>query len=110
MIELVVLDYLKKNLDVPVRMERPEEEPEEYVLVEKTSSAEEDYIYSATIVLQSYAGSLLKAAELNEEVKAVMRNIIALKEISSSRLNSDYNYTDQTKKKYRYQAIFDLYF
>ena len=29
-------------------------------------------------------------------------------EVGSCELNSDYNYTDGTKKEYRYQAVFDL--
>ena len=30
--------------------------------------------------------------------------------VLSSKLNSDYNFTDTTKKSYRYQAIYDLVF
>ena len=29
-------------------------------------------------------------------------------EVASCRLNSDYNFTDTTKKQYRYQAVFDI--
>ena len=37
-----------------------------------------------------------------------MDNIISLDSISKSKLNSDYNFTDTTKKQYRYQAVYDL--
>lgn len=107
-IEKIVKDYLKEKLDVPVFMEKPEKTLEEYVLIEKIGSSKEDFIHSATIAIQSYAKSLYKAAVLNEEVKEVMDNIIILDSISSAKLNSDYNFTDTTKKKYRYQAVYDL--
>lgn len=110
MIETIVLEYLKKALPVPVYPERPSEEPEEYVLIEKTGSSKENHIDSATFVLQSYAGSLLKAVQLNEMVKTAMDHLYILDEVYDSKLNTDYNYTDQAKKKYRYQAVYDLYF
>lgn len=110
MIEKEVLDYLNNVLDVPAYMEKPEKEPTEYVLIEKTGSSGENLIYSATFALRSYADSLYLAAKLNEKVKKAMDNIIVLDTISDSKLNTDYNFTDTTKKKYRYQAVYDLWF
>ena len=110
MIELIVYEYLKRELPVPVFMEKPGEEIEEYVLIEKTGSSEEDYIMNAMAIIQSYSNSLYGAASLNEKVKEKMRNIVSLKEISSVKINSDYNYTDTRTKKYRYQAVFDLFY
>lgn len=110
MIEKVVLDYLKSTLEVPVQMETPLENPSKYVLIEKTGSSSENFIKSATIALKSHANSLYEAAELNEKVKTAMDNIIVLDTVSSSKLNTDYNFTDTTKKKYRYQAVYDLFY
>lgn len=110
MIEKIVLDYLNNALSVPAYMEKPAKQPEKYVLLEKTGSSLENYIKSATLALQSYAGSLFDAATLNEEVKTAMDNIIVLNEVMSSELNSDYNFTDTTKKEYRYQAVYDLFY
>lgn len=109
MIEKTVLDYLNKSLDVSVYAETPEEPPESYVLIEKTGEGEEDYIYSATLAIQSYAESLCCAAELNEKVKKVMADAVVIDEICKVELNSNYNYTDTTTKKYRYQAVFNVY-
>ena len=108
MIEKIVLDYLKEVLDVPVYMEKPQEMPTQFVLIEKTGSSEENFILSATIALQSYAESLYLAAELNEKVKKAMNDIIVLDTVSKSKLNTDYNFTDTAKKLYRYQAVYDL--
>lgn len=108
LIEKIVLDYLNSVLDVPVYMEKPEDEPMRYVLVEKTGSNEEDYIFVATIAIQSYAESLYQVAVLNEIVKSAMYGIVKLNSIGKAKLNTDYNFTDTTKKKYRYQAIYDI--
>lgn len=108
MIELVVYNYLKRVLQVPVFMEIPPSPPTKFVLIEKTGSSEENYIMNATFALQSYAPTLFEAAELNEAVKEQMRGIIEHEDVSKSQLNSDYNFTDTTKKIYRYQAVFDL--
>lgn len=48
------------------------------------------------------------AAELNEKVKSAMDEIVELDEVTRCELNSDYNYTDTSRKKYRYQAVFDI--
>lgn len=106
-IEEVVLNYLREELDVPVAMQEPDNESR-YVLIEKTGSSRENHINSATLAIKSHADSLYEAAILNELVKLAMDNIVSLNEISSSKLNTDYNFTDTTKKKYRYQAVYHL--
>lgn len=62
----------------------------------------------ATFALQSYADSMYEAALLNREVIEKMKNMITLDEIFKVKLNSDYNFTDPSTKKYRYQCIFDI--
>lgn len=109
MIEKIILDYLSQKLDCPVYPELPEKDiPKRYVFFERTSGGVNNHIKSATIALQSYADSLLEAVKLNEQVKQAMDALIELPNVSRSRLNSDYNYTDTTTKKYRYQAVYDL--
>lgn len=110
MIETTVLDYLNSVLDVPVYMEKPDKEPMQYVLIEKTSGSVENHIHSATFALQSYADTLYSAAMLNEKVKEAMNDIIYNADVSRSALNTDYNFTDTTKKQYRYQAVYDLFY
>lgn len=108
MIEETILDYLSKKIPVMVRMEEEIDMPDEYILLEKTGGGETNHIRRATIAVQSYAGSLYRAMQINEEVKEAMTNITVLDEISRCTLNSDYDYTDTTRKKYRYQAVFDI--
>lgn len=108
MIEKIVLDYLKEVLEVPVHTDMPEHQEKRFVLIEKTGGSKENFINFATITLQSYAESRYRAAELNGQVKTAMDNIIVLDSIGASRLNADYNYPDTTKKKPRYQAVYEL--
>lgn len=108
MIEKIIFNYLKKEIEVPVCIEEPREKLLKYVLIEKTGTSKENYINNATIAIKSYAESKFLAAELNEQVKAAMDNIVILDSIGRSQLNTDYDFTDTTKKQYRYQAIYDV--
>lgn len=108
MIETVVLGHLSTLLNVPVYMEVPKDHPESYVLIEKTGSGTRNHIHSATFAVQSIAGTLYGAAQLNEAAKSAMIDLNGLYSIGRAALNSDYNFTDPQKKEYRYQAVFDL--
>ena len=109
MLEKTLLQYLKKNLEVPVLMEESKEKHKRYVLLEKTGSSMENHICSATVAIQSYAESMYEAAVLNEEVKGVMLyGFIKIPNVSKVKLNTDYNFTDTTRKQYRYQAVYDI--
>lgn len=113
MIEETVRNYLDNALDVPVWMEMPKTledttPPDSYVLIQKTGSSRSNRLNHATFALQSYAGTMYGAAELNEVVKAAMDGIVTLDKISASKLNSDYNFTDTRTKQYRYQAVYEV--
>lgn len=106
MIEEIVFNYLKNKLNVPVTFENINEV--EYVFIGKSGSSRFDFTNTATFFIQSYSSSKYKASLLNEKVKDAMYDLIELDEITSLHLNSDYDYTDTTTKKYRYQAVFDI--
>ena len=108
MIEQIVLDYLTAA-GVTAYMEIPEGGgTPPFAVIQKTGGGEENKLRHATIAIQSYGSSMYNAASLNETVIAEMDGLPALPEVASCRLNSDYNYTDTTKKQYRYQAVFDV--
>lgn len=105
--EKIVLDHLSDRLTVPVLMEsRPDLDT--YVLIERVGGSERNFIRRASFAIQSYGSTLLEACELNEKVKAAMRSLIEWDEVTRCDLDSDYEYTDQTLKRYRYQAVYDL--
>ena len=108
MIEKIVRKYLSDNLTVAVYMEEPAKASKSYVVIERVGGSQKNYINSASFAVQSYAATLLKAAELDEVVRNVMDHISDITEIGSAKLASNYNHTDMSKKKYRYQSVYDL--
>jgi hypothetical protein len=108
MIEIIIKNYLAEKLSMPVVLEVPADPPESFVLLEKTGSSRAERIDRAMLAIQSYAPSMYEAARLNERVKAAMDSAAELDAVSASRLNSDYNFTNTTTKRYRYQAVYDL--
>ena len=111
MIEQIVFDYLTGELeDIPVYMQVPETNTgsETFVVLEKTGSSISNFIGEAMIAVQSYAPTLYEAATLNEQVKTAMFEIVSLDEVTAVMLNGDYNFTDESRKQPRYQAVFEL--
>lgn len=108
MIETIVLEYLKGK-GFEAFMEMPKNTLSfPFVLIEKTGSSVQNHVATSTLAIQSYASSLYDAAELNKELISAMNDMISLPEISKVSLNSDYNFTDTSTKRYRYQAVFDI--
>ena len=108
MIEKLILDHLTGE-GVTAYLEIPEGGgTPPFCVIEKTGGGQVNHIRNATVAIQSYGASMYLAASLNEQVIQIMENIVSLPEIASCDLNSDYNFTDTTKKEYRYQAVFDL--
>lgn len=109
MIEEVLLNYLNaSSLSVKAYAQRPETEPESYVIIQKTGSERTKLVDTATIAIQSFAESLYKAAQLNEEIKALMDGLAGQGEIGGVHLVTDYNFTSPTAKRYRYQAVYNI--
>lgn len=108
MIELVILNYLKDHLEVPVYMEHEHDMPNRFVTFERTSGDKTNHLNKCLVAFQSYAPSLYEASLLNEQLKQTVEGMITLNEIAGVHLVSDYNFTDTQTKKYRYQAVFDF--
>lgn len=106
MIEKIVYDFLKSR-KLNANMFIPNPQPKSFYLIEKTGSSRANRIETSTIIIQSYATSLLEAAQMNEAVKSLMLEELAENtDVVSVHLNGDYNFTDTTTKSYRYQAVF----
>ena len=110
MIEEVILNHLITELNMQdVYMEVPRDNiPAKFVVVEKTGSGEENQIGDAQFAVQSYGASLYEAAALNVLVKAAMKTLTTNEKVARCQLDTDYNYTDTSTKRYRYQAVFDI--
>ena len=109
MIDIVIQDFLSEALDVPVRMEIPVNPPVRFVVLKRSGRGRENHLHAANLIAESHAESLAEAAMLNEQVKAVLDDLESLDEISSAEFASDYPVTDTGNKKYRYQAVYEIY-
>lgn len=110
MIEVKILEYLVESLGTDdVYMEEPKDKVSPMVVIEKTSSGFSDQVSTAVFAIKSYHDSLYEAATLSNSVKTAMLNAADnIVNISKVSLNSEYNYTDVSTKRYRYQAVFDV--
>lgn len=109
MIEKIVLDYLAAAQQLPVYAEKPVNQDGEYILIEHIGGSEVNRIREATVVVQTIAGTLYRAAELAEEIRALMLGIVSLNSVFHCSVNAGpYNYTDTDTKEYRYQTVYTL--
>lgn len=106
--EEIVIQYLDETLDVPVSGMVPSPMPASFITVEKTGSNEQNFITLAKLAVQSWANSQRDAMMLNEAVKTAMRGLTALTAVSACRCTTDYNFTDTTTNRCRYQALFEV--
>lgn len=110
MVEQLIIEYLNSHAGIayPVYGDTPMDSGTRYYLVEKTGSTNRDHIHTAQVAIQSYGNSKADAAAMNETLVAAMRGLMTLPAVSACRLNSDYDYSDLSKRRYRYQAVFDI--
>lgn len=111
MIEKIIYDYLN-GVDgaPPALMEIPaERQAPPFFVIQKTAGGQiEGVVGEATLAIQSFGTTLYEAAQTNELLKTLMAGAAELNEIAAVRLNSDYNFTDTTKRQYRYQAVYQI--
>lgn len=108
MIEEIIRNYLLPILNIPVMTEHQHHDPNTFVIIERIGGGMTNRVREATVAIQSYAMTMIAAAQLHESVLSAMDNIVVLDEIGGISLNSEYNYTDEEVKRYRYQAVFDI--
>lgn len=109
MIELDIMAYLAEKSGVSAYLEEPDDPPSRYILVERTGHSGDDKLAGCLIIAQSYAPSLLEAAELSTLArKAMYRVRDELPHITRCECTGDYNFTDEQTHRYRYQAVFDI--
>lgn len=109
MIEKIILEHLKSNIDVPIYLEEPKNKPTEYVLIRMIDSTRTNHIDACTFYVESKSTTLYKASSLNEKVKESMLNdLLAVDSISSCKLGGGGQNIDTQTKTYRYETIFNI--
>lgn len=108
MIEKIIRDYLLTVLSVPVYIEVPPNPPDSYVEIERTGGGVDEHIRNAQVVVACYGPTMLEAATLQERVLETLPNIATGEKVSACYVNSEYNATDTTTKRYRFEAYFNI--
>ena len=116
MIEETIYAYLAENASVPWLAMRPAATVDHedvgkasYGLFEKTASRKEDHVTYSTFAFQSYAPTLLEAAQISAELRQLMEDLPNhTTEVSKAQLTGEYNFTNTATKQPRYQAVFSL--
>lgn len=116
MIEETIYDYLNDNATVPWFAMRPPTTGDHqdigtysYGLFEKTNSTKTDHLTTSTFAFQSYAPTLLEAAQISAELRQLIEDLPNVTtEVSKAQLSGEYNFTNTADKQPRYQAVFQL--
>lgn len=111
MIETAIFNYLKANLtDVDVLMKLEDEVPDMFVFFERVGSTTNNKLEHPSFAFQSYAPTLLETIELNGIVKDLINAMPETEDsVMGVKCTTDYNFPDLTRKRERYQAVFDFY-
>ena len=103
-----ILDYIGDELTEPCYCEEPDAPPASYVLLDQKGQSKTEHIKYTRLAFNSIAPSMYEAAELAEKVIVAVESAIELDNICKIELNSNYNFTDTSSKRYRYQTLFDI--
>lgn len=106
MIEIRLLNFLKKELSVPVEMKQTDMYGK-HIVIERVGGSGK-FVKSAVFAIKSYGKSMYEACVLNEQVKSTMEQFCYERDITEVELNSDYNFTDKETKQYRYQSVYNI--
>lgn len=110
MIEVVLRDYLKENLEnIPVLLEKPKRKPATYVLIHGIDSGRINHIPADTLSFTSIAPSLYEAKVLSDRVKTLLFDSIELPTISSAKLGGQNGSAVAYESAYEYELIFNFY-
>lgn len=110
MIEKIVLDYLKEALEMDdIYLELPNELPDSFVVFHIIGRGKEDQINAVTIEFYSYGRTKFEAATLDERLREAMEDIATLPDISC-RFGGGNDSPDETIKRPRYRAYFNLFY
>lgn len=107
-IEARVIAHLARHLPCAVAAEVPEDFPDSAALVVVSRLGEQrtNHLRRARLAVQSYGATLLAAAALCEAAEQALVQLPAEDAgVTACRVETSYNFTDETTKRYRYQSV-----
>ena len=110
MIEVAIRDYLVTELDIPVLMEQPKNPPKEYILLRLADGGRVNHIDAATFFVTIISNSLYSAAQIKEQVKELLYDVVKIDCISHSSSGGESATLDSTNHVYQYNVTFNFYY
>lgn len=110
-IEQIVNEYLSEQFEdiAPVFGIYPDNAPYKLIATTFTGRRIVDHLNSVVVAVQCYSGTVLSCAEMNELVISAMLQLPERSaRVSEVTLNSGGNFPDTTRKRNRYQAVFNI--
>lgn len=111
-VEVIVIDWLKTFVEVPVSAEKPKELPESFVLVDRTGGSREAMVLDrAEILIEVYhKSSRLIASELANQIgDKIIELEVRDDNITHADINSIVSLDDLIGGYRRYQVYCDVY-
>lgn len=104
MIEQVLFEFLRDQLDVPVVVAVPTDRPSRFVLFERTGGRVDEFRDLAEFAFQTWAQDVAGASRLADQVRAVLPMLVTECDVASVTINGTYNYPDPASGQARYQT------
>ena len=107
---MLIQRHLEGKTVYPAFLEEPAkaQRPPRYYIVARMGVSPQNHIHHGRIVVQSYAPSLVEAMALNRAAYDAMQSLPELSAVTAAGLASDYNFTDETTGRYRWQAVYEV--
>ncbi len=108
-IEEYLLNKFIAEFDYPTFLEYPDGLTAPFIVIDVTGVKPlGPSVYQAVVAFQSYAQSKYETSELNRAVIETAKELIKNDEIGAADLDTYTPYPDVLRKKYRYQAVFNI--
>lgn len=104
-----LITYLALKTSLPVYAEKPESPDASYIVVDLTSTAENNRTMRSTYAIMCYADTLANAAALADTVIAELEDFGAASG-ESAELENAYNSTNPRTRDYRYTVVENIYY
>lgn len=108
MVDVEILNRLNALLSLDVYMEKPDDAPEEFYVIQFVKGGNQHGLAEMSIIAQSYGNTMYRACDMNKDMEAALESLISEDYIRDISRNGSYPYNKTDIKQYRYQCLFDV--
>ena len=108
MIEVLIKNYLKTKLNIPVGFEIPKTKPQTYVIIQKLDGSRQNMIDYVTLEFIAISKKYLDAATTCKQVKKAMFDAISQDYIAGVKLGGESQGVRDSTTEYESSCIFNI--